>query len=225
MEKYRYREIEKNLPSEFEQIAFSITGNVRKQGFNKYEFKYIREKIYQEAEKLMLEKVSKDVFIKKLNQVADKYLSKGLKKTPLENVTSILFVVFLIVSVCLPFIYGINFNKNPEDYPIFASGLDINVSLSSVFYLVLYFGLGLGVALLMQKMDTKKKVKVLVIVSLLIIALLTLISALTAKYPGLILSFNIIISELVMIALTFGCYYIEDIIAKKGFEDKYSNPR
>ena len=222
MEKLRYREIEKTLPEEFEQIAFSITGYVRKQGFNKYEFRYIRERIYQEAEKLMQEKVSKEAFIKKLNLVADKYLSNGLKKTLLENIASILFIIFTIACFSLPIIYGVNLNKNKDDYHIFALGFDINISLSIVFSLVIYFALGLGIALLMQKIDLKKKIRALIVFALFIFVSLIIIKTISNQHPNFIIRLNIFISEIVLIILIALCYYVEDIVAKKRFSNKYT---
>ena len=221
MSNYKYREIMKNMPADYEQVVFSITGLVRKQGFNKYEFKYIRDKLYEEAEKLIADRISKDALAKKLEQSAVKYINKGLKKKVLEFTFNILFVITAIVAVCLPFIYGLNFNKDPELYPIFSTGLDINIALSNVSNLLLYFGIGLSVALLIQKMEKAKKITLFAILVGVFILLITFFQELARQYPEVILKVNFILVELIALSLAVVSYFVEDYVARKSFNKKY----
>lgn len=221
MSNYKYREIMKNMPADYEQVVFSITGLVRKQGFNKYEFKYIRDKLYEEAEKLIADRISKDALAKKLEQSAVKYINKGLKKKVLEFTFNILFVITSIVAVCLPFIYGLNFNKDPELYPIFSTGLDINIALSNVSNLLLYFGIGLSVALLIQKMEKAKKITLFAILVGVFILLITFFQELARQYPEVILKVNFILVELIALSLAVVSYFVEDYVARKSFNKKY----
>ena len=221
MSNYKYREIMKNMPADYEQVVFSITGLVRKQGFNKYEFKYIRDKLYEEAEKLIADRISKDALAKKLEQSAVKYINKGLKKKVLEFTFNILFVITAIVAVCLPFIYGLNFNKDPELYPIFPTGLDINIALSNVSNLLLYFGIGLSVALLIQKMEKAKKITLFAILVGVFILLITFFQELARQYPEVILKVNFILVELIALSLAVVSYFVEDYLARKSFNKKY----
>ena len=221
MSNYKYREIMKNMPADYEQVVFSITGLVRKQGFNKYEFKYIRDKLYEEAEKLIADRISKDALAKKLEQSAVKYINKGLKKKVLEFTFNILFVITAIVAVCLPFIYGLNFNKDPELYPIFPTGLDINIALSNVSNLLLYFGIGLSVALLIQKMEKAKKITLFAILVGVFILLITFFQELARQYPEVILKVNFILVELIALSLAVVSYFVEDYVARKSFNKKY----
>lgn len=221
MSNYKYREIMKNMPADYEQVVFSIAGLVRKQGFNKYEFKYIRDKLYEEAEKLIADRISKDALAKKLEQSAVKYINKGLKKKVLEFTFNILFVITAIVAVCLPFIYGLNFNKDPELYPIFSTGLDINIALSNVSNLLLYFGIGLSVALLIQKMEKAKKITLFAILVGVFILLITFFQELARQYPEVILKVNFILLELIALSLAVVSYFVEDYVARKSFNKKY----
>ena len=221
MSNYKYREIMKNMPADYEQVVFSIAGLVRKQGFNKYEFKYIRDKLYEEAEKLIADRISKDALAKKLEQSAVKYINKGLKKKVLEFTFNILFVITAIVAVCLPFIYGLNFNKDPELYPIFSTGLDINIALSNVSNLLLYFGIGLSVALLIQKMEKAKKITLFAILVGVFILLITFFQELARQYPEVILKVNFILVELIALSLAVVSYFVEDYVARKSFNKKY----
>lgn len=221
MSNYKYREIMKNMPADYEKVVFSITGLVRKQGFNKYEFKYIRDKLYEEAEKLIADRISKDALAKKLEQSAVKYINKGLKKKVLEFTFNILFVITAIVAVCLPFIYGLNFNKDPELYPIFSTGLDINIALSNVSNLLLYFGIGLSVALLIQKMEKAKKITLFAILVGVFILLITFFQELARQYPEVILKVNFILVELIALSLAVVSYFVEDYVARKSFNKKY----
>jgi uncharacterized membrane protein len=209
------------MPADYEQVVFSITGLVRKQGFNKYEFKYIRDKLYEEAEKLIADRISKDALAKKLEQSAVKYINKGLKKKVLEFTFNILFVITAIVAVCLPFIYGLNFNKDPELYPIFSTGLDINIALSNVSNLLLYFGIGLSVALLIQKMEKAKKITLFAILVGVFILLITFFQELARQYPEVILKVNFILVELIALSLAVVSYFVEDYVARKSFNKKY----
>ena len=221
MSNYKYREIMKNMPADYEQVVFSIAGLVRKQGFNKYEFKYIRDKLYEEAEKLIADRISKDALAKKLEQSAVKYINKGLKKKVLEFTFNILFVITAIVAVCLPFIYGLNFDKDPELYPIFSTGLDINIALSNVSNLLLYFGIGLSVALLIQKMEKAKKITLFAILVGVFILLITFFQELARQYPEVILKVNFILLELIALSLAVVSYFVEDYVARKSFNKKY----
>ena len=224
MNKLRYKEIEKNLSEKHGEIAFQVTLGVRKLGLNKYEFQQIREKIYLEAETLVENQMpSNNAFQKKLEQLSNKLTSKALKKSKIEVALNIIFVVFAIMSVCFPILYGMNFGSNLETGKFYSIGLDFYVRLDSIFSILLCFFAGVIIALLFQAMDKSKKVKVVAIASICCLSTLFIIQAISSSFPGKILKFNFILFELIFLALGAAGYFIENYLAKKFFDKKHLN--
>jgi hypothetical protein len=220
MKEYRYKQIDKSLPIKFSNIVFSIVGNIKKQGFNKYNFKDIREKIYLEAESLYEENVSEETFIKKLNQTAEKCLTKAIKKRPLENASGVLFIIFAIITLALPIVYLMNFNSTFEKNPFVSEGLNISMQMGNLSNLVSYFCIGVLFAILIQKMDKRAKWIILGSLTIAFILLVSFLQAFASLDPERIISINFVLCELISLVLTIGFYYAEDYLAKKSYSSK-----
>lgn len=222
MSKLRYKEIEKNLSEKHGEIAFQVTLGVRKLGLNKYEFQQIREKIYLEAETLVENQMpSNNAFQKKLEQLSNRLTSKALKKTKFEVLFNIVFVVFAIMSICFPILYGMNFGSNLETGKFYSVGVYFYIRLDSIFSILLCFFAGVIIALLFQAMDKGKKIKVITIASITCLSILFIVQAISNSFPGKVLKLNFIIFELMFLLLGTSGYFLENYLAKKFYTQKH----
>lgn len=217
---YQYKKIDKTLPRIDSDIAFEVTNEVRKLGLNRYEFKHIREKIYLEAEKLYHENIPGGAeFKKKLEQVANKYTSKALRKTPIEITLNFIFVIFIIISFSFPFVYGLNFLNKPDN-SIYSNGLNLYVTFNNLCLTFIYLSLGVLVATFIQNIEKKKKNTLAIIVVCVGAAISLILYALGQNFKNH-LAINFIALEIVSIILTLSSYFIEDKISKKRFTEKH----
>lgn len=221
MSKLRYKEIEKMLPKEHDEIVFNIVGFVRKKGLNRQEFVYIREKIYEEAEKLFENQVpSGNSFQKRLEQLSTKLCAKALRKSPLEFLANICFVIFAILSVVFPIVYGVSFSRDSQ-YGLYSNGIYFYLNLANLFMGYLYLCIGVLVSLLIQPIEKGKKLKIIGLVFLIFLVVGIIIYALAGSFPDFIFKINFIIFEIIFIALSIGSYFLENYLSKKAFNLKH----
>ena len=219
----KYKEIDKKLPREHGDIAFSVVNQVRKKGFNRYEFNHIREKIYLEAEKLFDEQVPPgDYYRKRLEQVATKMSMKALPKGKLEILGNILFIVFTIFSVSFPIIYGINFAQKTTS-GIYSRGIYFYISLISLFYTTLYLTLGVVVATSLQNLERRKKWVLIGSILAVAVVVLIVLYALSENFPDFRFKINFIVLEVTSLLLAIGGFFLENQLSKKSFKNKHAS--
>lgn len=218
----KYKQIDKSLPKNYSDIAFSTVNSLRKNGCNRYEFRYIRDKVYLEAEKLYNEQETVDSFKRKLEQCATKYSSKASVKTKLELVCNFVFVLFAILSIVFPILYGVGFAHNDSNGN-YSHSIYYSINLYNLFLMFMYFSIGALVASFLQKIDKKKKTVLMVITIGIEAVICASLYALSDTYPEFFLSINFVLFELQFIALAVAGYFIEETLAKKAFEKKHTN--
>lgn len=220
MKKRKYKEIEKSLPKNHGEIVFSVVGGVRKQGFNKYEFRRIREKIYFEAEKLVKDHVpAEDGFRKKLEQEATRLTAKAIKRKPMEVAGNLLFIVFTICAISFPVVYGLNF-LNSSQQGIYSRGLFLCLNTYHLFLTYVYCAFGIVIATFLQQIDKEKKKRFVGITLSVCLLLGVAIYILYVYFPETTLKINFVVGELLLVAAAAGGYFLEEIPAKRAFEKK-----
>lgn len=213
--KAKYKEIESRLSSDHGMIVFRIVGSIKRMGLNKYSFNHIRDKMYEEALKLYENHVpANETFEKKLLNCSDKLLLHAKERTLIEKISSISFVIFIILAVALPIVYLLNLSKSTEG-SIYSIGLDLCMSINMLFQIFLYSCLGVMIALVMQKTEKKKKSIATLIVVIVAAVVGFILYFLSYQFPDFILKVNIILGELIFIAIAIATYFLEDVIAKK----------
>lgn len=217
-----YKEIAKRIPNEYEQIAFQLSNEIRQFGLNKYEYKDIRDQIYQEVESNFTQRVpASDHLKKKLKQLFDKKIKKGLKKTNKELFGSYIFIIFLILSTCFPIIYALSFTRSQAS-GLYSNGLNLYINFYNLFLTTCYCFLGVLVASLVQNISKIQRKK-LILSTLLIGIIFALIFIILANsFPDFFLKLNFIIFEIIAIILTIFGYFLEDKIAYKMHEENIS---
>ena len=221
MKKKQYKEISKKLPKEYEEIAFDISSENRKIGLNKYEFNMIRDRVYIEVENLYNERIpAGDALKKKVGHINDKLVQKAARKTKAELIGNYLFIIFTILAVLFPLVYGLSFNK-PDTAGAFSKGIYIFVSFNNMFQTVLYCCIGILITALIQNVSTKQR-KAL-IYSTIGIGLVLCVSlfALGTSFPDFRLKINFIVTEVLFLALMFGGFFLEEEVSRRLFYKKH----
>jgi cytochrome c biogenesis factor len=213
-----YKEIQKNLPKDYCNIAYECLGFVRQEGLNKYHFKEVREALFEEAKRLYDEHTPfGDPYRKKLSQFAAKQVGKCAKKTTFEQVGNILMIVALVLSVGLPFLYGVSFGSSSSS-DSYSQGIYLYMKFNRLFFTSIYMSLGMLFSVLIQKIDKKKKTTLAIIVLLIAAVLITTSLVLYLNFPEYIMTINFPVAEGVCIVLTLGGYLLEDIVAQKAYK-------
>jgi len=221
MKKRRYKEIEKSLPQKHGEIVFSVVGGVRKQGFNKYEFKRIRERIYLEAEKLVKDHIpAEDGFRIKLEQEATRLSAKAIKRKPAEVVGNMLFIVFTICAVSFPVIYGLNF-LNSSDQGMYSRGIYLFLSTYHLFLTYVYCAFGIVVATFLQRIEKEKKKRFVAIACTACLIVGLALYILYIRLPDTTFKINFVVGELLCCAIAVGGYFLEEIPSARAFKKKY----
>ena len=218
-----YKEIQKRIPKDYEEIAFQVSSENRKLGLNKYEFNTIRDRIYEEVEKMCGERMpANERLTTRLKHLNDKLVVKAEKKTHLENFANYLFIIFVILSVLFPLLYGINFNK-PETNSVYSKGLDLFISYNNMFLTVVYATVGVLITAIFQNITSSQR-KMLIGVSLTIgIILGVTFYALGSINPDFRLRINFIAIEVVCLLMAIGGFFLEDFVAKKNYSKRHTS--
>lgn len=208
----------KALNGKYYDFFFEVTKYLQAQNLSKYVFFKLRDKAIEDIYLAQEEGTSVDKIYKRGYELHfQKKVEKMPKMSVLEQISNIVMVFFILFSALSIFVYLYHLFVKVDSF--YSEGVFLYISVDNLRNMMMYGFLGALVATFIQKTDKKRKWIQASGIAGVGIGVLVALVLVSESFTGN-LKINMLIVIPVFLVLSLGGYFLNDLIAKKKFDDK-----
>ena len=208
----------KALNGKYYDFFFEVTKYLQAQNLSKYAFFKLRDKAIEDIYLAQEEGTSVDKIYKRGYELHfQKKVEKMPKMSVLEQISNSVMVFFILFSALSIFVYLYHLFVKVDSF--YSEGVFLYISVDNLRNMMMYGFLGALVATFIQKTDKKRKWIQASGIAGVGIGVLVALVLVSESFTGN-LKINMLIVIPVFLVLSLGGYFLNDLIAKKKFDDK-----